>query len=168
MCTNCDDNSIVLPLGDPGVAGSDGVGTDGLNGVEERVIFDTSLHLTYTTTEFTASMPLLDDGLTYDTAAFREIGWFIFPGTDNLQGNIPTSAYLAAYMVTPVKWAVRIKANGLVVAQSTALNVVAISIFALGTVTNLPTDVSIMSIEVIPLTNDVVGTIHIKSLTLLK
>lgn len=168
MCNNCEDTSIILPVGNPGVDGPNGVATNGIAGVEEKVSFDTTLNLTYTVNQFTETMPLLSDGLTYDLNAYREIGSFIFPGTKNLNGQNPNIALLVVNTTGITQWQISLKSNNLVIAETSSFNLPVDSLIYTFPISTLPSDVSIMTIEVRPLTNRTNDTLNIKALMLIK
>lgn len=170
MCTNCDDSSVIVPIGLPGDNGADGVAYNGVDGVEDKIIFDTSLNITYTTEEFTNNMPLLSDGITYDQNAYQEVGVFIFPGSSILNGNTPNLALFSMRNTDATKWQVRLRAESLVIAETAAytLPVATPVLIASAPITNFPEDTSICYIEVRPLTNNTEDTLYINSLMILK
>jgi hypothetical protein len=171
MCINCGDSSIIVPIGDEGLPGFNGVSIDGTNGVEEHVTFDTSLNITYTGYDFISSIPVDFLG-NPDLTAFRTVGYFIFPGTDNLiqplDDNSPNKAYLIANIVSGV-WLVRIRnSSDVTVAEGTVINPV-IDIVDLGAISNLPSDVDIFTIEVYLVgLSDPTNSININGLSLTK
>ena len=154
MCKNCEGTSIILPKGDPGAPGLPGVSINGVNGIEESVVFDTSFNILYQSIDFINSIPLDNLGVP-DLTAYRTLAYFIFPGTNNLNGVIPNKLYMSGVTTSnfPLpgynRWQVRIRnSNDVIVAESTVILNTTYSLIDLGTVSNLPTDIDKITIEV--------------------
>ncbi len=162
MCTTgCNETSIVIPIGDPGANGTDGIAINGINGIEEHVVFDTVLSTYYTVQNF------IDNSV--DFSQFQITAYFIFPGTNNLQGISPNKAYISV-SVSNTPWLVRLRdSDNLIIAESTSISGSTITIFDLGALSNLPAELDLCSIEIFPedLT-DLTGTINIQNLLLIQ
>ncbi len=168
MCEDCEGTSIVLPVGDPGANGDPGIGYNGTNGIEEHVVFDTSLSVTYTVNDFLNSVPVDSLG-SPDFSQFRTISYFIFPGTNNLQGISPNKAYIIANIITNT-WLVRIRdENNVIIAETTTISSPTPLVIDMGAITYIPSNLGIITIEVFPLdVTDITSSIEIKSLSLIQ
>lgn len=168
MCANCTDTSVVLPIGNIGANGIPGTAYNGVDGIEEHIVFDTSVNISYTVNDFLNSVPVDTFG-TPDFSQFRTIGYLIFPGTNNLHGVLPNKAYIIGNIVTN-QWLVRIRnSNNVIIVESTAISNTSKQIIDLGVPTNIPANLDILTIEVYPLIiTDITSTINLDSLSLIQ
>ncbi len=159
MCTNCG-SSITIPIGTDGDPGFSGHANVPFDGIEEEVIFDTSLNI-IVTKDSEPDLPL--------DQSFSPIGYFIFPGTSNLNGNIPTKAYIIAD-ITGSSWIIRIKNSfGVIIAEGNLITSTTTDLYSLGAISNLPTSLDLFTIEaafINPSPNT--ETLNLYSLSLLK
>lgn len=167
MCTNCNEISEDIPIGEPGTDGTNGVSHNGINGTEETVVYDSSLDIIYTANEFISTIPI-SSTLVPDLLAWRTVGYIIFPGTDNLNNINPNFALMVGN-VNNNNWLVRItNENNTIIAQSTSISNTTKQIINLGNISNLPTNLSILKIEVYYLDlSDPTSQIELNSLLLL-
>ncbi len=175
MCANCEDNSVVVPIGDPGDDGSPGNSFNGTNGIEEHVVYDSALNISYTVEDFLNSVPLDSSG-NPDLTQFRTIGWMIFPGLNNLNNISPNKAFIIANVITddPFRpsgpWLVKIRnSNDTIIVESTSISSGTKIIVDMGALSDIPSNLDVLTIEVFPTdTSNITSEIQINSLLLIQ
>ncbi len=150
MCNSCSDNtSTVIPLGPSGKNGLNGNPGVPFIATECPIIFDSALLINYTCQDFIDTIPL-DFNNIPDYTAYRTIAYFIFPGTSNLANIIPNNLQIVGN-VSSSNWLVRIRnSNDITIAGSTSIITTIKGLINIGTVSNLPTNMDIFTIEVFP------------------
>lgn len=133
----CEDTGCIIPIGQTGIKGLKGRATNGSLGIPEKVAFDTSLNIIATIGH--------GEGIV-QTPTLPIVGWFVFPGTLNLD-IIPNKCYVV--MSSSTTWNILIRNSaGQVVCETSSLHNITPTLVNMGQITNLPQNTDVFTIEV--------------------